>query len=1150
MIAGAAVGGLYLYRMRNLSSHVVGVVKQLLREADTLIQKADNERAQGKKDEEIYSFKQEAYKKKEQAANLLMDYHQKNQDDQEVLKQLFDILESLQTDLGKTPTRRDQILDICKKLLRLVPERDSLQYRQRILELEWENRNLSAVLERAKDVLTRTAKTGGDYAAWRYLTMGTVLQLGSVGYQPPQGDAAFSLPPSMDELLDQVYRMKPEDVEISVIYADFVKDSKRKEYRDFSSEDLRKKSDEERNKKALSIINDMVNRNTENSKAYLARYHFKDKYDLLSQDNSKLDSDLDKVLQLNADDPEGLILAGIFASQQSVRARRGGDPTLAAERTAVAERYYLRNIDVNPENQTGYQFLGDFYLSQNNPTEAVRVWRSCLEKNKNANQEIIGRLVLGLIQLKQLDDANETIGLLDNVIKEYRLSNPLLTSRVQNLVKLLSARLYDAQAAEAVTKADASMTGGRIEEAKKFYAVAQKKYADASQILDQALRSFGKSTYDYIVDPVSIHSRIIGESLMLGGRLANDRSEWDVAVTYFQKAAKFPLFRDQATLAAAIAYQQMNLPTDATRLLAEAVEMNPGNIPIRNLYAQSLFRQEMSRVDPATRDLDAVEKQFRLLAENKDQLARPWVVDFRLIHLELIRESSSLDPERSIRAVQSAIQKYKALESTPLPTADDETVAEDEKDKKPAKKYSDDLTFLAELAGVYSSLSALPDFDRTLINIREFPQGELVYFEERIYDALRRNDKEGAIIIIEEAQSSDQLTLAQRQNFAVMTQKLQDDQPQTMDRLYAQLRTTFDQNPDSLKPQVFFLMANMALDREDTEYAKRLQERLETIEGPSGTMWRFVKARTLMLEKDPPMDVVLQMQKELVDLRPDWDMTYTLKAGIEERELIAQPNDKELKRKLIDTYRQAIRCGNTQQIMWNRLLFLLEETGQFDDVRQLQQDAIVRGVRLETAPGQFPQPYQRLYNQAYSAILNQDPQQADLVAKQCLTLAQNRRENVELIYSLNLGFGKLFLDNDMIESSKRHLIDVAKRGGSYVYPLAVCLAKDRKVDEGFTVILDEIERTPSSRVVLLPSILVLIAQVRPSETVLSRIDKIVTKIERGERPVIHSEVTTTDEPSVFNFGVKRIHSMTIRFPDSDVVPDPKHLTFFPPKTEE
>ena len=1150
LVIGTAVGGLYLYRMSTLTGHVVSVARHLLKESDELIARVESEKSQGKTDEELRPLRLEAFTKKEQAANLLLDYRRQHPDDVEVSVQLLDLLENMQTDFGTTPVRRNQILDICKKLLPLVPEKDSLPYRQRILELEWENGDLVAVLERAKDVLVRTDKSGQDnYSAWRYLTMAIMFQLGSAGYPPQLGDSALALPPSVDELLETVHRMKPEDLEISVLYSDFIKDSKRRDYWNVSSEALRKTSDEDRGKKALSIINDMVNRNEENSKAYLARYRFKVKYDLLSKERGRLDSDLEEVLRLGADDSEGLVLAGMLAYQQSLFARQEGNLQLADERKAAAEEFYLRDIKVNPTSFMGYQHLGDFYMNERNPTEAVRIWKSCLEKNPTVNQEIIGRLVLGLIQLKQLDDANEAIGLLDNVIKEYRQSNQLYANRVQNLVRLLSAKLYDAQASEAITRADALIGSGKAEDAKRFYTIAQKKYADASQILEQALGSFGSSPYDYVMDPASIHSRIIGESLILTGRLAQDRAQWDVAASYFQRAARFPQYRDQASVAAANAYQQMGLPTEATQLLAEAVQLNPDNVLLRNIYAQSLFRQEVSRVDPATRDLDAVEKQFRLLAEHKDRIFRPWTVDFRLIHLDLIRESSSLDPDRSIRAVHSAVQKYKALESALLPVSAAEENAEDGEKTSP-KKYSDDLTFLAELAGVYSSLSALPDFERILLTIRDFPDGEPVYFDERIGDALRRNDKEGAILVIEEAQNSDRLTPTQRQRFVSVAQRLKDDQPQTLDKVFENLKNAFDQNPDAMRPQVFFLMANMALDREDLVYAKILQERLETIEGESGTMWRFIKARSLMIGKDPPMDVVMQLQQEILDRRPDWDMIYTLKATVEEQELTVKPDDKELKWRLIDTYRQAIRCGNTQQALWNRLLFLLEDTEQFEEVRKLQQDSITRGVRLETAPGQFPQPYQRLYTQVYSAIVNQDPQQADLVARQCLVLAQNRRVDTELIYSLNLGFGKLFLDNDMIESAKRHLVEVAKRGSSYVYPLAVCLAKDRQVDAGFTLILDEIDRTPSSVQVLLPSILVLLAQVRPSEAVMTRIDRIITRIEHGERPILRDQITTVGEDNFFDFGVKRIHSMTVRFPDSDIVPDPETLILFPPEEEE
>ena len=1158
LATGAVLGGLYFYRTSNYSANIVNAAKRSFNEANELLKIADVEKSAGKSDDEVRAIQSDAYKKKEQAANMLLNYRQQqpNDNNPELLMLLLEILESTQTDTVATPARRNQILGICRQLVNLVPEKDSLKYRLQMLELEWENGNFSAVVAGAKDVLARTERGGSgldSYPAWRYLTMAIMLQLGSVGYQPPQGDSGLSFPSSANELLDKVHRMKPADIEISVLYADFVKDSSRKEYRDASTIEFRRMTDAEREKMALSIINDMVNRNKDSSKAYLVRYRFKGKFDFLGKENDRLDPDLEEVLRLDPNDPEGLTLAGLHAFQQSVLAWRDGDVELSMARKVAAENFFLQTIKSNPEISVGYQHLGDFYQNDGKLAEAVQVWKDCLKKNPSTNQEVIGRLAVGLIGLKQLDSAAETIGLLDGVIKEYRVGNPLLANRVQNLVKLLSAKLYEAQGTEAVTKANAATSSGNIEEAKKFHKIAQKKYADASQILNQAFVSFGKSAYDYVVDPMSIHSRIISESLMLAGRLALDRAEWDVAASYFQKAARFPRYRDQAAVLAANAYLQMNLPGEATDLLAEAVTMNPNNVNLRNLYAQNLFRREMAIADPGARNLDIVEQQFRLLAEQKDQIPRPWTVDFRLIQLEMIRESSSLDAERSIRAVQTAVRKYKELESAefPVPAVGKNDTSATEREEPAIKKFGDDLNFLSDLAEVYSSLMQLADFDRILESIRDFPDGEPVYFERRVHDALKRNDKDGALAVIEAAQDSERLSSSQKQAFVVIAQNLTDDQPRSLDALYAKLRETFDLNPDSLKPQVFFLMANMALDRDDEEYAKVLEARLETIEGAeTGTMWRYVRARRLMIEKDPPMGAVEKLLQEILDRRPDWDMTYTLKAVIEEKQLLLTPEDKELKRKLIDSYRQSIRCGNVQPVVWNRLLYLMEELEMFDDVRKLQQDAMARGVRMNTAPGQFPRPYQQLYQQAHAAILNQDQQQADLAGKECIALAQRRRENAELIYALNIGFGKLYLDNNMTGSAKRHLTEVAKFGGRYVYPLAVCLAKDKQVDAGFALILDEIDRTPSSLQVLLPSILVLLAQVRPSEIILERIDAIVTRLEKGERYTIQGEIETAGPENVVDFGIKRIHAMTVRFPDSDVTPRPETLTILPPKTEE
>ncbi len=1146
---GSVVGGVYYYRYVNMTSHFLDVAKQLMKEAEVAKEKADNAKKEGKPADEVQKMADGAYDMKRKVADMLNSYRNARPDDVQVLTNLSDVLENLMAD-RPTGRTRSEILNVSKKLLGLVQDSDSLKYRKRILELEWENGDLNAVMERAGEVLGRTGGAGSnDYEAWRYLTLATLQRLAVNGYKATP-IPTVNLPPSMDELLDKVYRMKPEDIDIAVSYADFVRDKLRgeralKEFREASSATLRDMSDADRAKKADGIINDMVNRNAEDARAYLVRYRYKVKYELLAKDNTKIDPDLEQVLKLEPGNSDALIYAGLLAYQQSLLGLRNGDTKLAADRKTAAENYFKTNVQENPRNSAGYQYLGDFYSNEGNLNEAVRVWKDCLDKNKTSiNQEIIGRLVRGLIEQKKLDDAADTLALLDSVIKENRIANPLVSSRIRNLIDLLSARLYDSQAIEATQKADAATSAGQLDEAKKFYAISQKKTADASQILDRAFSSFGKSPYDYMTDPASIHSRLIGESLMLAGRLAADRGAWDVAVTNYQKAMPFGKYRDAAALACALAYQQLNKPKEATDLLAKAVEANPDNMPLRYIYTQSLFRQEMSQPNPASRNLDAVEKELRQLEAHKDQLAQPWAIDLRLIQLELMRNTASANPDDIVKAQLAAVKKYRALEKGEFPAA---------KEGEPKRSYCDDMGFLTELAGIYSGLNQFPDLDRILLLIRDMkPDGEAQYFVERVNDALRRNDREGAIAVVDEAMADDKLTSAQKQRFAVFMERLKDNTPKSMDKMYAQLKSTYDLNPDSLKPQGFFSLANMALDRGDIEYAKPLLGRLEKIEGAPelGTMWRFIKARLLLLEKDPSMDAVKQLQEEIATRRADWDMTYILKAMIDERALAATPDNKDLKRKLTEVYAQSLRCGNIQPIIWNRLLALYEELDDFDKARKLQQDAVVRGVRLEAASGQFPQPYQKLFDQVHAAVLSQDQPQADLVAKQCLMLAQNRRENPELIYSLNFQFGKLFVDNNMLPSAKRHLGDIAKRGGTYVYPLAVCYAKDKKVDEGFTLILDEIDRMPSSMSTLLPSMLILLAQVKPSEPVFVRMEKLINKIENGERPSLQWKITENGSTVPFPNGDRRIKTMTVRFPDLDTVPDPKTIEFLPPTTVE
>jgi hypothetical protein len=77
---------------------------------------------------------------------------------------------------------------------------------------------------------------------------------------------------------------------------------------------------------------------------------------------------------------------------------------------------------------------------------------------------------------------------------------------------------------------------------------------------------------------------------------------------------------------------------------------------------------------------------------------------------------------------------------------------------------------------------------------------------------------------------------------------------------------------------------------------------------------------------------------------------------------------------------------------------------------------------------------------------------------------------------------------------------------------------------------------------LVPSILVLLEQKRPSEQVLDRIDELMMMIESGEREVLAGTLDKTDSEQVIELPVaKRIASVIIRFPGQTSVPDPSTI---------
>ena len=1169
VVLGGAITGMYFLQAQSSATRMLSVVDSLVKESDEYKEEMEQSNDPTVKKEKIT----ESLNKRIQAANLLDQFHRANPENPNelVLTKLYDVLESLYKDYGEGSTplglqRGDQLSKLAVDLTQIVSDSDSLKYRKKLLELEWDRRNLPGIIDRGKQLLESARRAGEveNYDALRYIALALFEHLPVGAYNPRE----YSLPPvfedELDKLLGKLNKAKPDDIEVAKRYAEFIASvdhhdvNRQRIIRASASDQLvREKKPEDRLAEAKRIVDNMVQRNRDDPAAYLARYHFNAflvSAGIVPANTNALDQadpDLATVLRLSPSNAEGLILSSLDALRQAQRAADNGEPERAAKWQKDAEDFLHKTVRDNPSDPFGYQYLGDFMLFvRRDPTKAIEAWNGGLANTHHrGDEELIGRLVLVLIEQGMLDEVREKLVRLDRALAEIRVTRPDDADRTRQMRDLLSAQLSNAEANIAASKIDMARRENRSAEVRRLYSVVQAKKGEATQNYEKVLQNWGKDPNHYIFlsEKKSVYNMLLPESLLQLGDLKMDWGEWDSAAKYFERALPIPSAEVQrrALLKLSVAHQQGGRLDEAARALKRISDRYPDDLPVRYAYATLLFRSQIASNAADTETLDTIEKELQTIGQHRSELTQPWAVDIRLIHLGVARANLSNSADTIVEAMKDAARKFRVLEKQTFPPDAEGKV----------KNYIDDPAFVAELVGIYSSLSELDDFKRLLVVLQAFPEGEDAYYEARINDALRRDDKDLAIAIIDEAGTSTRLSAAKKERFVILLQSLKKDTPDNntvLETAYNQLKTAFDTAPETLKPQAFFILANMSLDMGNIEQAKQIRERLRSIEGPTGRNWQYVEVRIMLNEKDPDYARMREIQEQIAGTHAGWDMAYILRTLIEEQYLVSNPEDTAVRDKLIESYQAATAAGNTRPDIWQRLVGLLDRAGRTDDAREAIRMAARNGVVLETRAGQFPQPFGRMYSDVQEFIAKEDHAAADQTARECIRLAEARSEKHELVFTLHLALGKVFLDSHMTESAMRHLSETAKRGGTYVYPLAVCMAKAGNVDEGFTLLLNEIDLVPSAMTNLLPAVLVLLAQVQPSETVFERIDRLMGRIERGERLTLRTELEASDEDHIISMGTKyvpsrKIQSLTVRLADSDTELDPAVIQFLSPE---
>lgn len=1041
------VGGVALthaYQMSRLPDYIIQVADRIIDEAD-----------QFEKDQDYLMQN----RKLQEAVDVLSRYREMNSKKSmpELTKRLAEI-QARRYENGNVSPK--DLIKILEWRMADVESGEQKEVRERILQLQWDSGNIVGVLTESRNLLVSDKD---NPVAWRLLARARYRQLAETGVYRSENPE----PPEIDKLLEKAYLLNANDIDIASSYAEMLSTKNATVLSFFSGENLLSS----RKSKADSVINKMVDANRNDPKAYLSRFEYRNTNGELNFSQDKMDPDLEQALKLDPNNINTLVLAGIYDFQRAMRYKIANNEDAYQKLSSAAEERFRTAAQLNPLNEIPYQQLGDMFEAQGNMSNAVKEWKNGYERiriTKRNNPELVGRLVRGLIQVVHNDEAKDVLKFYRQLLKDNPLGIPSLQTQCENMCNLLEGQLCFLD--------DEGIAQNPITRAMQHY------------------RTFERNLDEFYFPANSVLPRILGESFMMYGEYMMNDFSYDEAAWAFKMATKFPAQRLSGTLAQVNALHADNKTQDAIDLLRAATKEYPVNAEnpddpknktamlIHFQLAQLLF-QNAKNVDPQSNpELKWTEllNEVDFLTANKNSIPDPWAID--LFKIRVLYEkggdtiNTQTDTLRSMRLL---------LRSQTVP------------DPATGAKRQPHLAFLNELASMFSALGSPEDLRNVLDIVADDPNGKVTSLSIQINDAIRRDAKDEALEIARQAVDEFPQNSPESLRFQEVADRLQPRPENTDPEVYITLGEIVAELLESPNPQVkaspqaLFEYAEMALDREALDVAKPVEDLIKASEGEDGVRWRYIKARRLAMEAEPGNKVQLEeaqkIQTHIAGRRPDWDKGYILLALIKTKEGDVPS--------AIEAYRTAINRGCRQPEVYQTLIDLLVNQNLLAEADDVRRRAMRNNIPIDnTGTGRFGQPYQQYYEQIYKAINDKDLDSADRWAEDCINMAKER-EPAELVLDLNAALGKLFMDFDHLEKAKKFLEDYANVGGKNVYPLAVCLAKNKEWDAAFNLLLDEIEKTPDNPI-LLPATLVLLTQIKPnepSEEVFQRLDSVLKR---------------------------------------------------------
>lgn len=136
---------------------------------------------------------------------------------------------------------------------------------------------------------------------------------------------------------------------------------------------------------------------------------------------------------------------------------------------------------------------------------------------------------------------------------------------------------------------------------------------------------------------------------------------------------------------------------------------------------------------------------------------------------------------------------------------------------------------------------------------------------------------------------------------------------------------------DSKNPRTLQLLAELAWEQQDLDSLEVNERRLQELEGPEGTLWRFFRGLRLSAGSSEPDDARLaaavKLQAGIEQARPQWPAVYLLKGRL--AEVRNQPDE------AIAAYSTALRLGERRPQIYGYLATRLYQLGRYSEAHAL-----------------------------------------------------------------------------------------------------------------------------------------------------------------------------------------------------------------------